>query len=54
MKAKKSMTLQKQIDYGINQIEKNNYIGGAIAENYSNVVAYAMAFYKKSCALKKY
>jgi hypothetical protein len=54
MKAKKNLTLQKQIEYGFKQIKDNRYIEGAIAEGYQNVVAYAFAFAKKTCTVRKF
>ncbi|MDR1542183.1 MAG: PD-(D/E)XK nuclease domain-containing protein [Clostridiales bacterium] len=52
-KAKKSDSVEKQIDEGVDQIRRNKNIEGAIADGAKIVVAYAIAFANKSCIVKK-
>jgi hypothetical protein len=51
---KEDLTLDTQLRHALEQIKEKRYIEGALAEGASSVVAYAMAFRNKTCALAKF
>jgi hypothetical protein len=51
-KADKRSSIEFQLKEGSEQIIDKNYVDGALAENASSVVAYALAFHKKTCVAK--
>ncbi|MDR1639851.1 MAG: ATP-binding protein [Clostridiales bacterium] len=52
LQADKRTSIESQLKEGSEQIIDNNYVDGALAENASSVVAYALAFQKKTCVAK--
>ncbi len=51
--AGKFAELDKKCDEALQQIEDRNYEAELIDECYQNIIKYGVAFYQKSCKIKK-
>lgn len=51
--AKREEDVEKSAEVAIQQIKEKQYIEGLHRKGYTDILGYGIAFYKKTCVIKK-